>query len=232
MGASVVVATDGDQDKAHTIAKKLSDMLWATRDQLKLNVPDPAEAVKRAIASAKSPVVLVEMGDNIGGGSAGDATFISGDIGETGGARKLTVDSTSAIILYGANNWTGGTEVTKGILIFGGDYNGEGYDPNLPAGTSNILVGTNGYVVQKSSALGAGPILVTAFPNLVNGGTGAGPFAPRGVDNVDPAAAEGYFIGVDNATFSTLMLRRVSNPGSATPSSRSSRRSSGSSSPG
>ncbi|MDC8012782.1 DUF11 domain-containing protein [Tahibacter soli] len=83
-----------------------------------------------------------------------------------------------------------------------------------PAGS---LVGTNGYVVQKSSILGAGPIAVTAFANLVSGGTGAGPFSPRGVDNVDPAATEGYFVGVDNATFSTLMFRRVSNPGSATP---------------
>jgi len=83
-----------------------------------------------------------------------------------------------------------------------------------PAGS---LAGTNGYVVQKSSILGAGPIVVTTFANFVAGGTGAGPFSPRGVDNVDPAATEGYFIGVDNATFSTLMLRRVTNPGSATP---------------
>ncbi|WP_166654372.1 beta strand repeat-containing protein, partial [Tahibacter aquaticus] len=83
-----------------------------------------------------------------------------------------------------------------------------------PAGS---LAGTNGYVVRKSSILGTGPITVTAFANLVSGGTGVGPFAPRGVDNVDPGATEGYFIGVDNATFSTLMLRRVSNPGSATP---------------
>ena len=76
MGASVVVATDGNREQAHAIAKKLSDMLWATRDGLKLNVPEPAEAVRRAMASTKSPVVLVEMGDNIGGGSAGDATFM------------------------------------------------------------------------------------------------------------------------------------------------------------
>lgn len=72
--------------------------------------------------------------------TAGDGTFIGGVIEESGGARKLTVDSTSALILYGASNWTGGTDVTKGALIFGGD------TPNLPVGTSNILVGTNGYV--------------------------------------------------------------------------------------
>ncbi|MGB5065411.1 MAG: DUF11 domain-containing protein, partial [Candidatus Competibacter sp.] len=77
-------------------------------------------------------------------------------------------------------------------------------------------VGTNGYVVQKSSVLGAGPMVVTSFANLATA-AGAGPFSPRGVDNIDPAATEGYFVGVDNATFSTIMFRRVSNPGSATP---------------
>jgi hypothetical protein len=75
--------------------------------------------------------------------------------------------------------------------------------------------GTSGYVIQKSSVLGAGPIVVTAFQSLLV--AGAGPFAPRGVDHYDTTATEGYFIGVDNATFSTLMLRRVSDPGSLAP---------------
>jgi uncharacterized repeat protein (TIGR01451 family) len=84
-------------------------------------------------------------------------------------------------------------------------------------GNAGSLSGTNGYVVRKTSILGAGPATVTMFANLVAGGTGAGPFSPRGVDNYDQAATEGYFVGVDNATFSTVVFRRVSNPGSATP---------------
>ncbi len=84
-------------------------------------------------------------------------------------------------------------------------------------GNAGSFSGTNGYVVRKTSILGAGPATVTMFANLVAGGTGAGPFSPRGVDNYDPAATEGYFVGVDNATFSTMVFRRVSNPGSATP---------------
>jgi hypothetical protein len=73
-------------------------------------------------------------------------------------------------------------------------------------------VGTNGYVVRKTSVLSGGPLVFTVFANMA-AGVGPGPFAPRGVDNYDPASNEGYFIGVDNATFSTLMLRRVSTPG-------------------
>jgi uncharacterized repeat protein (TIGR01451 family) len=78
------------------------------------------------------------------------------------------------------------------------------------------FVGTNGYVVQKTSTLGAGPPLVTMFANLA-AGAGAGPESPRGVDNYDATATEGYFVGPDNAAFSTIAFRRVSNPGAATP---------------
>ena len=102
------------------------------------------------------------------------------------------------------------------------DYPSLGVDVNALYIGANMFsnagsfVGTNGYVVRKSSILGAGPVSVTMFANLA-AGAGAGPFSPRGVDNVDPSATEGYFVGVDNATFSTLVVRRASNPGSATP---------------
>jgi microcystin degradation protein MlrC len=51
-------------------------MLWNVRNQLEIDLPDAAEAVRQAIQSVEHPVVLVEMGDNIGGGSPGDSTFI------------------------------------------------------------------------------------------------------------------------------------------------------------
>jgi microcystin degradation protein MlrC len=90
MGASVVVATDNNPELAREIANKLSGMLWDTRGELKLNVPDAATAVKKAMASTKHPVVLVEMGDNIGGGSAGDATIILSEL-VAQGARGWSV---------------------------------------------------------------------------------------------------------------------------------------------
>jgi hypothetical protein len=69
---------------------------------------------------------------------------------------------------------------------------------------------TTVFVVRKSSVLGAGPIVVTAFRDLIGSD---GPFTPQGVDNYDPAATEGYFIGVSAVTYGTLILRRVSDPG-------------------
>jgi uncharacterized repeat protein (TIGR01451 family)/fimbrial isopeptide formation D2 family protein len=82
--------------------------------------------------------------------------------------------------------------------------------------SAGAFQGTNGYVVQKTTVLGAGPVFFTQFANLATG-SAAGPFAPRGVDNFDPGATDGFFVGVDTLTFSTMMFRRVSNPGSATP---------------
>jgi hypothetical protein len=100
--------------------------------------------------------------------------------------------------------------------------------PTLGIDVNALYIGTNqfcplptysssaGFVVQKSSILGAGPIVVHAFRNLGTA-SAAGLYTPQGVDNFDASAPYGYFIGVDTQTFGTLMLRRVSNAGSTSP---------------
>jgi hypothetical protein len=89
---------------------------------------------------------------------------------------------------------------------------------NIFSTSSGSLVTTSGFVVRKSSLLSGGPIVVTAFTGLVTGHAFlTGPFTPQGVDNYDPAATEGYFIGADAGTLNSLDLRRISNPG-GTPS--------------
>lgn len=76
MGPSVIVVTDNDPQLAQREAQRLSDMLWATREQLVLKLPDAARAVSDAMQADRFPVVLVDLGDNIGGGTPGDSTFI------------------------------------------------------------------------------------------------------------------------------------------------------------
>jgi microcystin degradation protein MlrC len=80
MGPSAVVVTDGDADLAQHEAQRLSDLLWNARDRLAFRLPDAAEAVRLAMESRQTPVVLVETGDNIGGGSSGDSTFILAEL--------------------------------------------------------------------------------------------------------------------------------------------------------
>ncbi len=76
MGPCIVVVADGDQDLADREAQRLADLMWSLRDELLPTIPSPAEAVATAIASEDKPVSMMEMGDNIGGGSAGDSTFV------------------------------------------------------------------------------------------------------------------------------------------------------------
>jgi hypothetical protein len=101
------------------------------------------------------------------------------------------------------------------------DYPTLGVDANaLYIGTNEFatsngnFVNTNGYVVRKSSILGAGPIVFTPFTHLIGSD---GPFTPQGVDDPNPGIGVGYFIGVDNNSFGQLDLLRVTDPG-GTPS--------------
>ena len=100
-----------------------------------------------------------------------------------------------------------------------------GDDPTLGIDANALYIGTanfcgaggtfdscDGFVVRKSSVLDAGPIVVTALRGLVPNAASDGPVFPQGVDNVDPAATEGYFIGVSNTLFGRLVLRRVGTP--------------------
>ena len=75
-GPALVVVTDDNPQLAQAGADRLSDMLWGIQGQLTLDLPDAGAAVQQAVGSEKRPVILVEMGDNIGGGSPGDSTFI------------------------------------------------------------------------------------------------------------------------------------------------------------
>ncbi|HVE46631.1 MAG TPA: Calx-beta domain-containing protein [Acidimicrobiales bacterium] len=89
---------------------------------------------------------------------------------------------------------------------------------NQFSGKTGPFAGTTAFVVRKSSVLGSGPVVAKAFRNLTTTPEGVGPAAPQGVDNLyDPSATIGYFVGVDNATFGNLVVRRVFNPGTDNP---------------
>lgn len=95
------------------------------------------------------------------------------------------------------------------------DYPSLGIDNNALYIGANMFSGglyaTSGWVVRKSSVLSGGPIVVTAFRTMWNGASG--PYSPRGVDNDDPSATEGYFIGPNRPALSQLAIRRVTDPG-------------------
>jgi len=80
MGPSVIVITDNDMALAKKEAERLAALLWGIRDDLKFDLPDAAGAVRMAKESKKFPVTLMDTGDNLGGGSAGDGTFLLSEL--------------------------------------------------------------------------------------------------------------------------------------------------------
>ena len=90
-GPSFVVVTDDNPRLAQMEADRLSDMLWRVHGQLTLDLPDAAQAAEQAIQSEQHPVILVEMGDNIGGGSPGDSTFVLAELQRQGASGFVVV---------------------------------------------------------------------------------------------------------------------------------------------
>jgi len=134
-------------------------------------------------------------------------------------------DAASAGVISASTVWTfyfiqqdtvGGADTGEFL-----DYDSLGVDSkalyiggNMFSAVSGTFNNTAGFVVQKSSILNGGPILTTAFRDLITAGiSGDGPDSPRGVDNLDPNTNEGYFIGASDSAFGRIIIRRVSDPG-------------------
>ncbi len=80
MGPSIIAVHENSADQAKAAADTLAEELWQARDQMSRPLPDAATAVSRALAATKTPVVLVDTGDNVGGGSAGDGTVLLAEL--------------------------------------------------------------------------------------------------------------------------------------------------------
>jgi microcystin degradation protein MlrC len=79
-GMSFLAVTDNDPGLASEIAFDLAEYAWALRDGFQISNTPPPEAVSRAIAHPSGPVILVDVGDNIGGGTPGDGTVILAEL--------------------------------------------------------------------------------------------------------------------------------------------------------
>lgn len=76
MGMSFIAVTDNDQALADDVAHRLAGAAWALRAELNQGGTAIDEALRQADAAPAAPVVLFDVGDNVGGGSPGDSTHI------------------------------------------------------------------------------------------------------------------------------------------------------------
>jgi microcystin degradation protein MlrC len=90
-GMSVLVTTTGDEVLAQQMAQELADIAWRHREAARYRGLPVAEAVQRALAAPRGPVILADVGDNVGGGSPGDGTVLLRALLEAGAQDAVVV---------------------------------------------------------------------------------------------------------------------------------------------
>lgn len=76
MGMSFIAITDNDPLLAQEIANNVAVAAWNLRKELQGEATQIDEALVQASKTTKSPVVLFDVGDNVGAGTPGDSTFV------------------------------------------------------------------------------------------------------------------------------------------------------------
>ncbi|MDK1494514.1 M81 family metallopeptidase [Sinorhizobium sp. 7-81] len=76
MGTKMIAVTDGNRKKGQALARALGLELFGKRGTYRMPEIDERQAVAEAIAATAGPVVIADMWDNPGGGTAGDATVV------------------------------------------------------------------------------------------------------------------------------------------------------------
>ena len=77
MGSSVLVVTEGDATLARELAEAMGEEMWQQRRRFEPVQTSVEDAIGLALARPSRPVVLLDMGDNVGGGSPGDSNAIA-----------------------------------------------------------------------------------------------------------------------------------------------------------
>jgi microcystin degradation protein MlrC len=97
-GVSFIAITDGDPAGAERIVTELANLAWSLREKMRIENVPPARAVAEAIAYPEGPVVLVDVSDNIGGGTPGDGTVILAELLRQGATEATVVVNDPAAV--------------------------------------------------------------------------------------------------------------------------------------
>lgn len=76
MGSHMIAVTDGDAAYGAGLAQTLGMQMFANRGRHMMPTLDETQAVAQAMQATSGPVVIADMWDNPGGGTAGDATVV------------------------------------------------------------------------------------------------------------------------------------------------------------
>lgn len=108
MGAGFVAVANGDVNVARAAARWMAERAWARREEFTGDAVSVTEAVRQAAETPRGPVVLMDVGDNIGGGSPADSTLLFREILDQGVANALVIlydpEAVAACVAAGVRN--------------------------------------------------------------------------------------------------------------------------------
>lgn len=79
MGAASLVVTNDDPQLAQSLANQLGKQIWLQREGLAGSFLSVEDAVTKA-QSLPGPICMLDMGDNVGGGSPGNGTWLAHEL--------------------------------------------------------------------------------------------------------------------------------------------------------
>jgi microcystin degradation protein MlrC len=91
MGTSFLAVADNDSAVARKAAKYMAQRAWQRREEFLPALPGPEAAVRDAILNPNKPVVLMDVGDNTGGGSSAASTILFEECLRQGAHNALVV---------------------------------------------------------------------------------------------------------------------------------------------
>ena len=74
MGPAFLVVAEGDPELARTEARALALRAWGLREQWNVTGTPVAETMEQIKETREAPITLLDVGDNVGGGSPADST--------------------------------------------------------------------------------------------------------------------------------------------------------------
>jgi len=88
MGSSIIVVVDGERDAGQTGLSMLAEHV--TRNREKFNgIKQDIPALVDSIDVLEKPILLLDMGDNVGGGAPGDSIYLLDQLEEAGKKKSF-----------------------------------------------------------------------------------------------------------------------------------------------
>jgi microcystin degradation protein MlrC len=168
-GMSVLIVHDvGQEEAAETVMDATVADIWAHAADFALARDDPAAAVARALASSRRPVFLVDVADNIGGGSPGDGTVLLQELLAAGATDSVVVIADREVALM-AERLGVGADID--VLLGGKTDSSHGAPVQIRGRVERVTDGTyragGYYMTGRSFSMGTTAVLAVAGNSVV-----------------------------------------------------------------